>query len=74
MVLNLGVRVDTDNQVVAHSLGLTKSIEVTYISIKEEQVGPRWLDDDESWLPFILRVMMNAAGWLFWLMGTDQSA
>lgn len=72
MVLNLGVRVDTDNQVVTHSLGLTKSVEVAYISVKEGQVGPRWLDDDE--LPFILRPMMNAAGWLFWLMGTDQSA
>lgn len=52
VVLNLGVRVYTDNQVVAHSLGLTKSVEVTYISVKEEQVGPRWLDDDELWLPF----------------------
>ena len=30
VVLNLGVRVDSDNQVVAHSLGLTKGVEVTY--------------------------------------------
>lgn len=29
VVLNLGVRVDTDNQVVTHSLGLTESVEVT---------------------------------------------
>lgn len=38
MVLNLGVRVDTDNEVVSHSLGLAKSIEVTLLQVEWKKI------------------------------------
>lgn len=34
MVLNLGVRVDTDNEVVSHSLGLAKGIKMTLLQVE----------------------------------------
>lgn len=43
MVLNLGVRVDTNNEVVSHSLGLAKGVEVALLKVGWTR--EKWLAD-----------------------------